>query len=100
MKKLFLFLTTLIISLSSLAQWNRAIGIGDRLVSSINKIDNYVFAATDSGAYRSSDGISWQLKIHGLDRTRLNTYVFHKSGDRLYAAGFTGVYVSTDYGAS
>lgn len=98
MKKLILITATLIISQTTFAQWNRAIGIGDRFVYSIRKIDNYLFAATDSGVYRSTDGINWQMRINGMDTNELNTREFYKNGIILYAASMAGLYVSTDYG--
>lgn len=98
MKKIILIATTIIVSQTTFAQWNRAIGIDDRFVYSIRKIDNYLFAATDSGAYRSVDGINWQMKIFGMDITELNTRDFYKNGVNLYAASMAGLYVSTDYG--
>ena len=80
------------------SQWDRASGIGDRLVYSIRKIDSYLFAATDSGVYRSADGVNWQIKINGMGTTQLNTRDFCKSGSHLYAASMAGLYSSTDYG--
>ena len=98
MKKLILIATTLILCQTTFAQWNRVIGIGDRFVYSIRKIDNFLFAATDSGAYRSADGINWQMKISGMVNTQLNTREFYMNGINLYAASMAGLYVSTDYG--
>lgn len=98
MKKLIFIATALIICQTTFGQWNRANGIGDRFIYAIRQIDNYVFTATDSGVYRSSDGINWQMKINGMDSTSLNTREFYKNGINLYAASMAGLYVSTDYG--
>ena len=98
MKKLVFFATIFIVTHMSFAQWERASGIGDRLVYSIRIIDNYLFAATDSGVYRSADGVNWQLKINGMETSQLNTRDFCKSGSYLYAASMAGLYTTTDYG--
>jgi hypothetical protein len=98
MKRLILFIILLYISQPSYSQWNRVIGIGNRFIYSIRKVDNYLFAATDSGIYRSDDGKNWQIKTNGIVSELLNTRDFCKDGNKLYAALMTGVYVSTDYG--
>lgn len=101
MKKSALFVLILLYSVSSsFSQWKRATGVGDRFVYSVRKMGNYLFAATDSGAYRSADGINWQMKITGLDATNLNTRDFYKTGNTIYAACFKGVYASVDNGES
>jgi len=98
MRKLILIIAGLVIGLAAAAQWNRAAGIPDRFVTSVRSIGNYVFATTDGGVYRSSNGIAWQLKVNGMDGTNLFTYRICKAGDYLYAASFKGVYRSSDYG--
>lgn len=98
MKKLFMVIIISIITQTTYGQWNRATGIDDRFVYSIRKIENHLFAATDSGVFRSSNGKDWFLKIEGMDTTLLNTRDFCKNGNNLYAASMTGLYVSTNNG--
>ncbi|MBN1597618.1 MAG: T9SS type A sorting domain-containing protein [Bacteroidales bacterium] len=89
-----------LINLLSAQNWQQSEGIPDTLwIYDIAVCDDYVFAATMYGIYRSSDyGINWEPKNNGINPENTNTRAFAKSGNRIYVANMLGVFSSDDNG--
>ena len=71
--------------------------------SPVESGNNYLFAGTDSGVFRSSDnGVSWASKTPGFNSQFILTLLFYKDqefGNIVLLAGTgAGIYSSTDYG--
>ena len=101
MKKSLILLVTLIsIAGHAPAQWQQTNGPDCDFVYSIKSKDNYLFASSKQGIFRSSDGDdNWTLVNNGLK----DTFVFslEVSGNMVVAGTKKkGIFISTDYGDS
>ena len=81
--------------------WQQAVGIRqNEYIFDLATINNYVFAATESGVYRSSDnGQNWEVKNNGIPTANgLGAHAFSISENKIYVANIYGVFVSNDFG--
>ena len=67
----------------------------------IDTLNNFIFAGTDSGLYRSSDyGKNWSLLNNGINSTYILSLTYNNKGNLLYAGTGDGIYCSSDNGES
>jgi len=98
MKRLFILLSILTITISLNAQWTLNMQQGGN-VFSIIEVNNKMFVGTQFGVYKSDDyGVSWNLVNNGLGNTVV--HVIMEWNDTLCAGTEDGVYISSNYGAN
>ena len=103
MNKIILFLIFAFIANINLKSqtWQQASGIAsNELIYDLVSCNNYVFAATLSGIYRSDDyGITFEPKNNGITNTSgLGAHAFSVSGNNIYVANIYGIFVTEDFG--
>ena len=80
--------------------WQQTNGPGGGTVNSLTQNSKgYIFAATDSGVYRSIDnGDNWTLLNNGLPPTRIKNIATNNDGHIFAGISSKGVFRSTDNG--
>ncbi len=67
----------------------------------VDTLNNFIFAGTDSGLYRSSDyGKNWFPKNNGINSNHILSLAYSNAGNVLYAGTGDGIYCSSDNGES
>lgn len=81
-------------------KWQQSSGIpANEFIFDLASYDNYVFAATMSGIYRSDDyGITWAPKNNGIPTANHKARAFSKSGNKIYVANTYGIFVTENFG--
>ncbi|MBK7965843.1 MAG: T9SS type A sorting domain-containing protein [Bacteroidetes bacterium] len=84
---------------TTFAQWERTLGPNYGGVNSMAFQAPYLFAATPTGLFRTSDnGLNWK-EVHGLPENTINGLAV--KGNKIFAACYySGLYVSNDFGAT
>ncbi|GAB1429956.1 hypothetical protein MASR2M18_07890 [Ignavibacteria bacterium] len=96
-----IFIVVLLAQVSLFAQWEQIKGPdGEYYILSIVSQNNYLYAGTGSGVFRSTDnGVTWQKKSSGLNA--LSVTCLLQLGNYQYAGTYGGgVYRSSDNGDS
>ena len=86
--------------------WNNSSYLNCTSIYSIIEIpgdtlNNFIYAGTDSGLYRSTDhGEHWFPQNNGINSSHILSLTFNNTGNILYAGTGDGIFCSSDYGES